>query len=270
MGHPKYLMENEDEALRLDVKIDERKITDQALWAGVKPGMRIADIGSGSGKITGLLKDLTGPSGTVVGIDGSKERIGYAEKHYGAPGIEFRCQDILASLEHLGEFDFVWVRFVLQYYRSNSFDIVRNISSILKPGGIMCLIDQDCNCLCHYGFPERLGRTIQTLMEVISSRFNFDPFVGRKLYAHLFDLEFRDIDVTLAPHNFIFGRLSNVDSFNWMKKLEIVGKNIAFDFGEYPNGYAEFRDEFKASFADPRRFFYTPLISCRGIKPADR
>ena len=35
------------------------------------------------------------------------------------------------------------MRFVLEYYAASSFDIVKNIVEILKPGGIVCLIDLD-------------------------------------------------------------------------------------------------------------------------------
>lgn len=264
-----YWMENEDEAVRLDIKIDEHQIKEQAKWAGIGPGMRIADIGCGSGKTTYLLKKIAGPNGRAVGVDGSKQRIEYAGKHYGGLGIEYTCRDILESLEDLGQFDFVWIRFVLQYYLEKSFDIVRKISKILKPGGIICLIDQDSNCLCHYGFPERLGRTIQKLVQTMEFQLKFDPFVGRKLYTYLYDLGFRDIDVRLVSYNLIFGQLGDVEKFNWMKKLQMVGKNAEFNFDEYQGGFDEFYSEFKTCFEDPRRFFYTPLIQCRGINVDD-
>lgn len=34
-----YLMENEKETYRLDVKTDKKVVKKQALWAGIKPGM---------------------------------------------------------------------------------------------------------------------------------------------------------------------------------------------------------------------------------------
>ena len=64
-----YLMESEDEALRLDVKTDARKIKSQALWAGIKRGMRVADLGCGAGKTTFHLNKLVQPEGTTVGVD---------------------------------------------------------------------------------------------------------------------------------------------------------------------------------------------------------
>ncbi|MBW2100511.1 MAG: methyltransferase type 11, partial [Deltaproteobacteria bacterium] len=43
--------------------------------------------------------------------------------------------------------------------------------------------------------------------------------------------------------------------------------NSGHRFDEYEGGYEEFFEEFKRFFADPRRFTYTPVISCRGCKP---
>ena len=44
-------------------------------------------------------------------------------------------------------------------------------------------------------------------------------------------------------------------------------KNSGYQFREYEGGYEEFFEEFKRFFNEPRRFTYTPLISCRGYKP---
>lgn len=38
-----YLMKGEGEALRLDIKTDSVLVEKQVLWAGIEPGMRVAD-----------------------------------------------------------------------------------------------------------------------------------------------------------------------------------------------------------------------------------
>ncbi|KAF0220480.1 MAG: type 11 [Geobacteraceae bacterium] len=267
MPHSKYLMESPEEVLRLDLKTDNKVTEKQALWAGIKPGMRIADVGCGSGKTTSRLYELVQPGGTAVGIDIAEQRILFAKEHYGVTGIEFKCRDAREPLEDLGMFDFVWVRFLLEYYRSNSFDMVKNISRLVKPGGIMCLIDLDHNCLSHFGISEKMERTIHSAMKVLENKANFDPYVGRKLYSYLYDLGFQDIDTNVAGHHVIFGELKESDAFNWMRKVEVAPKKIGFQFSEYEGGYEEFLDEFKRFFADPRRFTYSPIISCRGRRP---
>ena len=263
----RYMMESEEEAVRLDLKTDPEEVEKQALWAGIQPGMRIADLGCGSGKTTSVLNKLVGPSGSTVGIDISQQRIGYAESHYRHAGIEYICQDIRQPLDNLGMFDFVWMRFVLEYYRRDSFDIVKNISRILKPGGILCLIDLDCNCLRHYGHSRRLDKYLKEFMEILENKFDFDPYAGIKLYSYLYDLEFQDIDVDVTAHNVIYGELKEVDNFNFTKKAEMAARNSGCRFQDYENGHEGFFKEFTDFFKDFRRFTYSPLISCRGRKP---
>ena len=74
-----YQMESDEESLRLDLKTDIEIIEKQALWAGIKPGMRVADIGCGPGKITATLCKLVSPGGSALGIDGSNTRLDYEE-----------------------------------------------------------------------------------------------------------------------------------------------------------------------------------------------
>jgi ubiquinone/menaquinone biosynthesis C-methylase UbiE len=265
-----YLMESDEESLRLDLKTDEKLVEKQALWAGINPGMRVADLGCGAGKTTFHLNKLVQPNGSTVGVDVAPHRIHYAGSHYGHSGIEYICRDIRQPLEDLGMFDFIWVRFVLEYYRQESFDIVKNISKILKPGGIMCLIDLDCNCMRHFGLSRRLETVLVEVMKTLEDSFNFDPYAGIKLYSYLYDLEYQDIDVNVTPHNLIFGELKAIEYFNFVKKVEMAAKISGYPFDGFKNGYEGFLKEFNDYFSDLRRFTYSPLISCRGIKTASR
>jgi len=262
-----YLMESEDEALRLDVKTDAKKVESQARWAGIQFGMRVADLGCGAGKTTFHLNKLAQPNGAAVGVDISAQRIDYARANYSDDGIEYVVADIREPLEDLGHFDFIWVRFVLEYYREESFDIVKNIANVLKPGGILCLIDLDCNCLRYFGLPARLDKAVVGVMDRLEKKLNFDPYVGIKLYSFLYDLGFEDIDVNLSPHNLIFGQLRENEKFNFMKKAEIAGKMSGYPFEEYDNTINGFMEEIRIFLRDPRIFTYTPLIACRGCKP---
>lgn len=266
MQNSSYLMENAEEALRLDIKIDDLKIKKQAEWAGIKPGMRVADLGCGPGKITSILHQLVQPGGEVVGVDGSSERIEYAKNKYGCEGINFVARDITNSLQDLGTFDFIWVRFVLEYHLSGSFDLVKNFTNCLKPGGILCLVDLDHNPFNYYGAPPRLDRTFHKIMHELEEKHDFDPFVGRKLYSFLYDLGFEDIDVKVEIYKSIFGEITDGDVYNVLKKIEVAPKRINFEFEEYPGGFDEFYKEAEAFFSDPRRFTYAPLILCYGRK----
>ena len=267
MGGMEYLMENEEEAFRLDIKTSSKVVEQQALWAGIKPGMHVADMCCGSGKVTSILHKLVQPGGVVIGFDGSEKRIEYAKERYNDKGITFKRRDIRKSLGGEEMFDFVWMRFALEYYLSNSFDIVKNVTKTIKPGGILCLVDLDHNCLSHFGISPRLERTIFAVIKYLEENADFDPYAGRKLYSFLYDLDYQDINVDVTAHHLIFGELNDIDAYNWTKKFEVISKKVNFNYEEYDGGYEEFLGEFNRFFVDPRRFTYTPVICCRGRKP---
>ena len=262
-----YIMENDDEAYRLDVKVEPERIRAQASWAGIGPGMRVADLGCGPGHISAILHEMVQPGGSVVGVDASEERLAYARHKYGRRGVEFVAGDLAGSLDDLGAFDFVWVRFVLEYYLSKGPAMVENFSRCLKPGGILCLIDLDHNPLNHYGMPARLERTLDKMSRELQKRFDFDPFAGRKLYSYLYDLGFQELEAKVESYRLTYGEVDRLESYNMLKKIEVVPQIIDFSFDEYPGGYEELYREAEAFLADPRRFGYTPLILCRGRKP---
>ena len=260
-----YLMENEREAIRLEVKTDPDRISEQALWAGVEPGMRIADIGCGIGKTTFIINELVQPGGEAVGVDFSDSRIALAKRKYRSPTISYEVRDVRGDLRDLGKFDFIWVRFFLEYFLRESFNIVKNLTGILKKGGILCLIDLDCNCMNFHGASPQLALTLARVMEALQEHGNFDPFVGRKLYSYLYDLRYRNIWVDVSSHHVTYGELGDRDALNWLTKVEIVASKGYVDLSEF-GGVRGFYKEFRKFLDDPRRFIYSPLVMCRGVR----
>ena len=263
-----YLMENLEEVIRLEMKTDPEAVRKQALWCGLKPGLRLLDAGCGPGKITSILQEMIQPGGTILGVDYSEERIHYAKQNYGQKeSIDFQIHDLRNPLDAMGLFDLIWVRFVLEYNREESPDIVRNLTACLKPGGYLCLIDLDHNCLNHYELPAKMDDILFQLMDMLEREYNFDPYSGRKLYAYLYDLGYRDIQLNLVAHHLIYGKIGDEDLFNWIKKVEVASMKTKELFKSYPGGHDTFFADFTEFFLDPRRFTYTPLILCKGMKP---
>jgi ubiquinone/menaquinone biosynthesis C-methylase UbiE len=264
----RYLMENPEEAIRLDVKTDPDAVRKQALLLGIGPGARVLDVGCGSGKTASVLHEMIQPDGYLTGVDFAEDRINFARKYYGnADNIEFRVMDFTKPLTEIGQYDFIWVRFVLEYFLEGSTDIIRNLIPCLKPDGYLCLLDLDYNCLTHYPMKPEMEAILQKLVNKMIQKYNFDPFVGRKLYSYVYDLGFRDIEMNLIPHHLIYGELTSGDDFNWIKKVEMASVKAKDLFETYPGGYDAFFRDFNAFFHDPRRFTYTPLIICRGKRP---
>jgi SAM-dependent methyltransferase len=264
-----YLMENQEETIRLEAKTKPGAVRSEAKWCGVKPGMHVLDAGCGPGKTTSILFRMIQPGGTIEGLDYSKERIEYAKGKYGSHGaIDFRVRDLRHPLDDAVLFDLIWARFVLEYNRKESSNIVKNLTSRLKPGGCLCLIDLDYNCLTHYELPSRMEHILFNLSNAAEKEYNFDPYIGRKLYAYLYDLGYENINIDVRAHHLFYGPIPENDMFNWIKKVEVVSAKNKQLFDSYPGGHDAFFLDFKRFFTDPRRFTYTPLILCKGTKPA--
>jgi 2-polyprenyl-3-methyl-5-hydroxy-6-metoxy-1,4-benzoquinol methylase len=61
--------------------------------AGIEPGMRVLDVGSGAGDVALLAAELVGSSGSVTGIDRDVRSVGLAEHRAKSAGLtwaEFR------------------------------------------------------------------------------------------------------------------------------------------------------------------------------------
>jgi SAM-dependent methyltransferase len=264
-----YLMENPEEAIRLEIKTDPRAVREQASWCGLKPGMRVLDAGCGPGTVTSILNEFIQPGGEIIGVDYSEDRINYAKKHYKRNAeINYKLFDLRSPLEGLGLFDLIWARFVLEYNLAECTEIIRNLSDCLKPGGYLCLLDLDYNCLTHYELPSKMEDILFKIMKKLELEYNFDPYVGRKLYSYLYDMGYENIRLDLKPHHLYYGKIGDAEIFNWLKKVEVISRKAKDLFEDYPGGGKDFFDDFNTFFKGPRRFTYTPLITCMGSKPA--
>ena len=261
-----YLMEDPQEIERLERKTDPESVLAQAHWAGLASGMRVADIGCGPGLTSSILLEAVQPAGEVVGVDFSAERIAHARNRYQRNGLSFKREDFFGDLTSLGTFDFVWVRFVLEFHRSRATQLVENLNRLVRPGGTLCLVDLDYNCLSHSGLPERVNETIQDIVSGLEENADFDPYAGRHLYGHLYDLGYQDIRLDMTSHHLIYGELDEAERYNWERKVLVAARRSGCDFARYQGDFNAFAKEFTESFKDSRRFTYTPLISCCGRK----
>jgi len=266
-----YLMEHPDEAVRLDIKTDPGAVREQALLCGISPGARVLDVGCGSGRTSSILHEIVGPCGEVIGVDYSESRLDYARQHFGGkPGISFHFADFTRPMEDLGQFDYIWVRFVLEYFLNEAKDIVINLTDNLKPNGRLCLLDLDHNSLNHYPLPEEMEEKLYAAFVSSAEQFNFDPYAGRKLYSYLYDQKYRDIRVEIVAHHLIYGELRPQDEYNWTRKFFVSASKYQNVFIDYPGEINGFFRDFHRIFSDPRRFTYTPMIICSGTKPAEQ
>jgi hypothetical protein len=108
---------------------------------------------------------------------------------------------------------------------------------------------------------------IYKAMNKLEQEYNFDPYSGRKLYAYLYDLGYEKIKLDLRGHHLFYGKIKDKDLFNWSRKMKVGSIILEEVFESYPGGRSGFFVEFEKFFLNPRRFTYTPLILCKGMKP---
>ena len=106
--------------------------------AGVEPGMKVLDIGSGAGDVAMAAAQLVGPEGAVVGVDMNPEILETARaraQQAGHANIEFLAGDAL-ELELPRDFDAVIGRLVLMYL-ADPVAALKQFVSHLRSGGIV-------------------------------------------------------------------------------------------------------------------------------------
>ncbi len=107
---------------------------------GLRPGMRVLDLGCGAGDVSMLAAELVGPTGVVIGIDRNPEVLNVARersREAKLKQVEFKE----ASVELLADlipFDAVVGRYVL-LHQADPIAFLRAAAAQVRPGGILAL-----------------------------------------------------------------------------------------------------------------------------------
>ncbi len=106
--------------------------------AGIGPGQRVLDIGSGVGDVAMLAANLVGPSGEVVGIERDPRSIARARSRAAGAGLSnvtFAQSDVSQVVSDK-PFDAAVGRFILQFL-PDPVDVLRSLSRLVRPGGVL-------------------------------------------------------------------------------------------------------------------------------------
>jgi len=129
--------------------------------AGIRPGMRILDVGCGAGDVTFLAADLVGPTGKVVGTDHATAAVEWARaRNQGrqAKNVEFLEGDP-TRIEFDGQFDAVVGRFVLMYY-PDPIAAIRKLTRHVRSDGLIIFQEFDMDNARTYPPAQTLDRTL--------------------------------------------------------------------------------------------------------------
>lgn len=119
--------------------------TEHALrLAGLRPGMRVLDIGSGPGNVSFVAARLVGPTGSVLGVDAAPEMVELARARAAEQGfsaVHF-IQSAIDAIELDQPVDAVIGRLILLHLPDPA-AALRRLSSFLRPGGVIAFSEND-------------------------------------------------------------------------------------------------------------------------------
>src|SRR5262245_12632865 len=105
--------------------------------AGLAPGMRVLDLGSGAGDVALAAAELVGPSGSVVAVDMNPfilDRARARAREAELTNVSFHVCDLRDGVEAEGDFDAVVGRYILLYLDEPA-AVLRSCVRRLRPGG---------------------------------------------------------------------------------------------------------------------------------------
>jgi SAM-dependent methyltransferase len=163
--------------------------------AGVRYGMRVADLGCGVGTVTALLAELVGPEGHVVGIDSSGAQLAQAREQLPPRRTNTTFVEASATDTGLprGSFDLVYCRFLLIHLPDPE-GALREMRALLKPNGI--LVCEDGDLTTSGSEPPSSFSAFADLWGRLGPAKGVDYTLGRCLYRMVRDAGFPAPEIT--------------------------------------------------------------------------
>jgi ubiquinone/menaquinone biosynthesis C-methylase UbiE len=151
--------------------------------AGIAPGMRVLDVGTGVGDVAFLAAELVGPSGQVVAVDRSPDALALARSRateQSLANVTFLESELSAMAFGL-LFDAAIGRYVL-CFQPDPVALLRKISGLVRPGGIVLFHEPDRKQMRSYP-PSPIYDKMSEWIDETFRRTGMDVRMGIKLYS---------------------------------------------------------------------------------------
>jgi len=153
------------------------------LDAGLKAGMKVLELGCGTGNTTSWIADRVGVNGRITAVDASEKQIEYAKskcKESGLANVEF----IVAAAESLilpsESFDFAYSRLLLMHLKE-PVQAIKKMFELVRKGGIVANEEPNARSLFTYGTSSIFKRFNDVLLKM-GEKTGADFEIGDKLY----------------------------------------------------------------------------------------
>ncbi len=118
---------------------------------GLSPGMRVVEVGCGSGNTACWVAEQIGQDGSVLALDVSPEQIDQARRQAESRNlrnITFQVADAYTPHVPEGAFDLAYCRLVLMHLTRPA-DALAAMRALVRPGGVVVCEEMDLGCwLC--------------------------------------------------------------------------------------------------------------------------
>jgi len=179
LGHSDQELARLNEQARIVEPITRRFFGD----AGLVPGMRVLDVGSGAGDVSFLAADLVGDTGAIIGVDRSSAAVEVARARAIASGrrnVTFR-EGGPAEMKFDEPFDAVIGRFVL-IFQDDPAAMLAKLAGHVRPGGLIVFHEIDL-AGCQSFPPSRIYDSCCRWITETVRLLGRDPRVGMKLHS---------------------------------------------------------------------------------------
>jgi ubiquinone/menaquinone biosynthesis C-methylase UbiE len=163
--------------LRLSDLLREPVMRRAAEAFGPPPGSRGLDAACGIGSHCQLLTEAAAPHGCVIGLDRSRDLLGYAAGATGgsvANHVSWVCGDIGALPFRDDSFDWAWSVDCVGYAGEEQLPLLRELARVVKPGGSLAVLVWSSQQLLP-GYAELEARLNATSQGIAPFRRGMEP-----------------------------------------------------------------------------------------------